>query len=77
MYSDKTLYTQLCYYAYLFDAAQALEEVSETSQRHALRDRLETHKADMEVLRATVDAFLARNGRRYVGLGKLFSFLRV
>lgn len=76
VYSDKALYTQLCYYAYLFDAAKALEEAGQGAQR-ALRDRLETHKADMDVLRATVDAFLARNGRRYVGLGKLFAFLRV
>ena len=77
VYSDKALYTQLCYYAYLFDGAQALAESGETDLHTRVQDAIEAHHATLALLHATVQQYLSRNGRRYVGLGKLFAFMRV
>lgn len=76
-YPDKALYTQLCYYAYLFDSTQAMAETSEAAQHLRLRDTIDARRADLDVLYATVQQYLARNARRFVGLDKLFSFMRM
>ena len=76
-YSDKELYTQLCYMAYLFDPVQALAEIGDAAQRTYVREVLDTHRPMIDTLHATVQQYLARNGRRFVGLGKLFAFMRI
>ena len=76
-FSDKDLYTQLCFYDYLFDQERALAEVTDATQRANLREMLQRHAESLEALRGAVQQYLARNGRRYVGLRKLFGFMRV
>lgn len=76
-YTDKALYTQLCFFAYLFDAAQAVAETRDTAQQTRLQSIVDAHRADIDALHGTVQSYLARNGRRFVGLGKLFSFMRM
>ena len=70
-------YTQLCFFAYLFDAAQAVAETRDTAQQTRLQSIMDAHRADIDALHGTVQSYLARNGRRFVGLGKLFSFMRM
>ena len=38
---------------------------------------MDAHRADIDALHGSVQSYLARNGRRFVGLGKLFSFMRM
>ena len=76
-FSDKDLYTQLCFYDYLFDQERALAEVTDATQRANLRETLQRHAESLEALRGAVQQYLVRNGRRYVGLRKLFGFMRV
>lgn len=75
-YTDQALYTQLCYYAYVVDAAQALDEVRDAAQRDHIRRLAEQDSEALTTLKDTVQAYLARNGRRFVSLGRLFSFMR-
>lgn len=76
-YSDKELYTQLCYYDYLFDSKQALAEAGDAPYRAYIQDTTTRHKETLAALRHSVQRYLGRSGRRYVGLGKLFSFMKV
>ena len=76
-YSDKQLYTQLCYLDYLFDADRALAEVGDAPHRAYVHDTIRAHRAAIDALRAAVQEYLGRNGRRFVDLRKLFGFMRV
>lgn len=76
-YTDKALYTQLCYYAYVFDAAQAIAETTDATQHVRLRDTIDANRASIDALHLAVEQVLARNGRRFVRLGTLFSFMRM
>lgn len=76
-YSDKELYNQLCYLDYLFDAERALAEIGDGPQRKYVQDTMQAHKESIGALHALVQQYLGRNGRRYVGLRKLFGFMRV
>ena len=76
-YSDKDLYTQLCYLDYLFDAERALAEIGDAPYRKYVQDTIRAHKEAIDTLRASVQQYLGRNGRRYVDLRKLFGFMRV
>ena len=76
-YSDKQLYTQLCYLDYLFDAERALAEVGDAPQRAYAHDTIRAHRAAIDALHAAVQEYLGRNGRRFVDLRKLFGFMRV
>lgn len=76
-YSDKDLYTQLCYYEYLFDGEQALAEAGDAPFRAYIQDTVTRHKDALATLRGSVQRYLSRSGRRYVGLDKLFAFMKV
>lgn len=54
-----------------------MAETSEAAQHLRLRDTIDARRADLDVLYATVQQYLARNARRFVGLDKLFSFMRM
>ncbi|WFD29013.1 DNA-directed DNA polymerase [Malassezia sp. CBS 17886] len=75
-YSDKDLYTQLCFYEYLFDADRALAEVGDGKGRAYVEATLKTHADTLAALRSVAQQYLGRNGRRYVALDKLFAFMR-
>ncbi|WFD34023.1 DNA-directed DNA polymerase [Malassezia cuniculi] len=76
-YSDKQLYTQLCYYDYLFDSQQALTEAGDAPHRAYIQDTFARHKETITTLHNSIQRYLGRSGRRYVGLGRLFSFMKV
>ncbi|PKI84075.1 DNA-directed DNA polymerase [Malassezia vespertilionis] len=77
LYSDKDLYTQLCYFDYLLDTERVLQEAGDAPYRAYIQATAAAHKESISVLHGLVQQYLSRNGRRYVGLGKLFSFMRV
>ena len=59
-YSDKQLYTQLCYLDYLFDADRALAEVGDAPHRAYVHDTIRAHRAAIDALRAAVQEEEAR-----------------
>jgi len=86
-YRDKQLYDQLIYLESLFDAGRIREKVAAgqangvTEKGKAWGDEvvamLDVNRRELEVLKGTVERYLARNGRRFVKLGALFRFMKV
>ncbi|WFC99288.1 DNA-directed DNA polymerase [Malassezia yamatoensis] len=77
VYSDKELYTQLCYFAYLFDTDRALAEIGDGPQRPHVQDIIKKHQDKIHTMQQCVQQYLGRNARRYVDLRKLFAFMRM
>ncbi|KAM6151481.1 DNA polymerase alpha catalytic subunit [Rhynchocyon petersi] len=73
-YSDKSLYTQLCFYRYIFDVEYALEKLITEHEKDKLRKFL-TNKVqqDYKKLKNTAEQFLSRSGYSEVNLSKLFT----
>ncbi|XP_027701257.1 DNA polymerase alpha catalytic subunit isoform X1 [Vombatus ursinus] len=74
-YSDKSLYTQLCFYRHIFDVDCALEKLT-TDHKAILKKKEFLSKEDLEAyrkLKSTADLFLSRSGYSEVCLSKLFS----
>ncbi|CAD7681867.1 unnamed protein product [Nyctereutes procyonoides] len=73
-YSDKSLYTQLCFYRYIFDVDCALEKLSTDQEKDKLK-KVFTLKVrqDYQKLRNTAEQFLSRSGYSEVNLSKLFA----
>uniref|UniRef100_A0A8B9Z334 DNA polymerase n=1 Tax=Buteo japonicus TaxID=224669 RepID=A0A8B9Z334_9AVES len=74
-YSDKALYTQLCFYRYIFDVDYAMDKVIPEEDKEYLKKKplrkeiLEAYKR----LKSTVDKCLSMSGYSEVNLGKLFT----
>uniref|UniRef100_A0A8C4MNL6 DNA polymerase n=1 Tax=Equus asinus asinus TaxID=83772 RepID=A0A8C4MNL6_EQUAS len=67
-YSDKSLYTQLCFYRYIFDVDCALEKlITDHEKGHSL------FREDYKKLKSTAEQFLSRSGYSEVNLSKLFA----
>ncbi|XP_051464203.1 DNA polymerase alpha catalytic subunit isoform X2 [Apus apus] len=74
-YSDKALYTQLCFYRYIFDVDYAIEKVITEEDKEYLKKkplRREVSEA-YKKLKSTVDKCLSMSGYSEVNLGKLFT----
>ncbi|XP_076212107.1 DNA polymerase alpha catalytic subunit isoform X2 [Aptenodytes patagonicus] len=74
-YSDKALYTQLCFYRYIFDVEYAMDKVITEDDKEYLRKkplRREVSEA-YKRLKSTVDKCLSMSGYSEVNLGKLFT----
>lgn len=73
-YSDKSLYTQLCFYRYIFDADYALEKLITDHEKDKWK-KFFTPKVrqDYQKLKNTAEQFLARSGYSEVNLSKLFA----
>ncbi|XP_027465136.1 DNA polymerase alpha catalytic subunit isoform X4 [Zalophus californianus] len=73
-YSDKSLYTQLCFYRYIFDADCALEKLTTDHEKDKWK-KFFTPKVrqDYQKLKNTVEQFLSRSGYSEVNLSKLFA----
>uniref|UniRef100_A0A8C4VQ60 DNA polymerase n=1 Tax=Gopherus evgoodei TaxID=1825980 RepID=A0A8C4VQ60_9SAUR len=75
-YSDKALYTQLCFYRYIFDVDYAMEKVITDQERETQKlKEFYFFKKVTEVyrkLKNTVDKFLCSSGYSEVNLSKLF-----
>ncbi|XP_032612593.1 DNA polymerase alpha catalytic subunit isoform X3 [Hylobates moloch] len=74
-YSDKSLYTQLCFYRYIFDAECALEKLTTDHEKDKLKKQFFTPKVlqDYRKLKNTAEQFLSRSGYSEVNLSKLFA----
>ncbi|XP_054978992.1 DNA polymerase alpha catalytic subunit [Sorex araneus] len=74
-YSDKSLYTQLCFYRYIFDVDYALEKLTMDHEKDKLRKQYLTAKVlqDYKKLKNTAEQFLSRSGYSEVNLSKLFA----
>ncbi|XP_073758055.1 DNA polymerase alpha catalytic subunit isoform X4 [Callorhinus ursinus] len=73
-YSDKSLYTQLCFYRYIFDADCALEKLTTDHEKDKWK-KFFTPKVrqDYQKLKNTAEQFLSRSGYSEVNLSKLFA----
>uniref|UniRef100_A0A8C0QP38 DNA polymerase n=1 Tax=Chelonoidis abingdonii TaxID=106734 RepID=A0A8C0QP38_CHEAB len=73
-YSDKALYTQLCFYRYIFDVDYAMEKVITDQEKGILmKKKLTINETEVyRKLKNTVDKFLSSSGYSEVNLGKLF-----
>uniref|UniRef100_A0A8C4VNI1 DNA polymerase n=1 Tax=Gopherus evgoodei TaxID=1825980 RepID=A0A8C4VNI1_9SAUR len=69
-YSDKALYTQLCFYRYIFDVDYAMEKVITDQERGMLKYC--NYFLNLKKLKNTVDKFLCSSGYSEVNLSKLF-----
>ncbi|XP_061211120.1 DNA polymerase alpha catalytic subunit isoform X4 [Neopsephotus bourkii] len=74
-YSEKALYTQLCFYRYIFDVEYAMDKVITEDDKEYLKKKphrkevLEAYKR----LKSTVDKCLSTSGYSEVNLSKLFT----
>ncbi|XP_060232727.1 DNA polymerase alpha catalytic subunit [Meriones unguiculatus] len=73
-YSDKSLYTQLCFYRYIFDVDCALEKLTE-HEKDKLKKQFFTPKVlqDYRKVKSIAEQFLSWSGYSEVNLGKLFA----
>ncbi|XP_036916585.1 DNA polymerase alpha catalytic subunit isoform X2 [Sturnira hondurensis] len=73
-YSDKSLYTQLCFYRYIFDVDCALEKLTTDQEKDKLRKQYITTKVrqDYKNLKNIAEQFLLQSGYTEVNLSKLF-----
>uniref|UniRef100_A0A8D0G4W1 DNA polymerase n=1 Tax=Sphenodon punctatus TaxID=8508 RepID=A0A8D0G4W1_SPHPU len=74
-YSDKALYTQLCFYRYIFNVDYAMEKVITDHERGMLK-----HKEIQEIyqkLKSTLDKILSMSGYSEVNLSKLFQYHQI
>ncbi|XP_017526531.2 DNA polymerase alpha catalytic subunit isoform X2 [Manis javanica] len=74
-YSDKSLYTQLCFYRYIFDVDCALEKLITDHEKDKLKKQFLTPKVlqDYKKLKNTAEQFLSQSGYSEVNLRKLFA----
>ncbi|KAM3836858.1 DNA polymerase alpha catalytic subunit [Vipera latastei] len=70
-YSDKDLFTQLCFYRYIFDVDYAKEKCT-GPEKDELKKILEAYKEGYKNLKNTVDKWLSMSSYSEVNLGKLF-----
>ncbi|ERE64155.1 DNA polymerase alpha catalytic subunit isoform 1 [Cricetulus griseus] len=73
-YSDKSLYTQLCFYRYIFDVDCALEKLTE-HEKDKLKKQFFTPKVlhDYKKIKNIAEHFLSWSGYSEVNLSKLFA----
>nr|XP_048305741.1 DNA polymerase alpha catalytic subunit isoform X2 [Myodes glareolus] len=73
-YSDKSLYTQLCFYRYIFDVECALEKLTE-HEKDKLKKQFFTPKVlqDYRKVKNIAEQFLSWSGYSEVNLSKLFA----
>ncbi|XP_016064788.1 PREDICTED: DNA polymerase alpha catalytic subunit isoform X2 [Miniopterus natalensis] len=73
-YSDKSLYTQLCFYRYIFDVDCALEKLTTDHEKGKIKRQYITPKVreDYRNLKNITEQFLSQSGYTEVNLSKLF-----
>ncbi|XP_063811770.1 DNA polymerase alpha catalytic subunit isoform X2 [Pseudophryne corroboree] len=75
-YPEKALYTQLCFYRFIFDWEYALEKVvSELEKNYLKKKHYQEAESTYKKLKHTVDQALSRSGYSEVNLSKLFQTL--
>ncbi|GAA5888512.1 hypothetical protein JCM6882_008978 [Rhodosporidiobolus microsporus] len=76
-YSDSKLYDQLLYFDTLVDIDKALLKAAGTPQQDDVVSRVQANRTVLEQLRKVVTKHLEKNGRRWVSMESLFSFMKV
>ncbi|GAA5879617.1 hypothetical protein JCM3774_004286 [Rhodotorula dairenensis] len=76
-YSDSKLYDQLLYFDTLFDIERAVAKVAGSAKQDAVNVRINANRPLLEQLRRIVTKHLEKNGRRWVSMQSLFSFMKV
>ena len=77
VYGDKALFTQLSYYAYLFDV-EALRRSPEGMKSPGLIAQIASqNRLLLGTLAAVVHTYLEKSGRKYVDLGSLFQGVKI
>jgi len=71
-YSDAMLYNQLRYFLYLFDIEKA-----RASNPDEILTLAANHGDFLQRMRQTVEKYLDQNGRRWVDMSSLFSFMKL
>ncbi|CAH7685382.1 DNA polymerase alpha subunit A [Phakopsora pachyrhizi] len=74
-YTDRMLYDQLLYYDSLFDPSKAQRKFKETSKSESIEKILKVNQESLNILRGVTEKYLRCNGRRYVSMKSLFSFM--
>nr|DBA34120.1 TPA: hypothetical protein GDO54_001717 [Pyxicephalus adspersus] len=75
-YPEKALYTQLCFYRFIFDWDYALEKVvTEQEKGHLKKKHFQEAETAYKKLKHTVDQALSRSAYSEVNLSKLFQTL--
>ncbi|KAG8450588.1 hypothetical protein GDO86_003019 [Hymenochirus boettgeri] len=75
-YPEKALYTQLCFYRFIFDWDYAVEKIiSEQEKAHIKKKQFQESEKVYKKLKCTVDQVLSRSGYSEVNLSKLFQIL--
>jgi DNA polymerase alpha subunit A len=84
-YNDKMMYNQLLYYDMLFNIEKAKKKATVEDQGFypfVLRSNLdiifalaEQNRERFDTVRGVIGKYLEKCGRRYVGLGGIFSFM--
>ncbi|XP_028935411.1 DNA polymerase alpha catalytic subunit [Ornithorhynchus anatinus] len=72
-YSDKALYTQLCFYRFIFDVDYAQEKLITEQEKERFQKYPKEVSAEYRRIKSAVDKFLSRSGYSEVNLGKLFA----
>jgi DNA polymerase alpha subunit A len=77
-YSEKKLYSQLLYFATLFDTEKAKNKAKNEKEYASQKDRItvlaETNKGSFEEIKAVVDGYLRKCGRQWVEMDAIFGF---
>ncbi|GAA5933337.1 uncharacterized protein JCM15063_001287 [Sporobolomyces koalae] len=76
-YSDSKLYDQLLYFDMLFDVEKARAKIAGGADQPEFEARVDANKIALDLLRKVVTKHLEKNGRRWVSMESLFSFMKV
>ncbi|KAM3936321.1 DNA polymerase alpha catalytic subunit [Leptodactylus fuscus] len=76
-YPEKALYTQLCFYRFIFDWDYALEKVVSEQEKFCLKKHYQDAEVAYKRLKLATDQILSRSGYSEVNLSKLFQTLNV
>ncbi|MBW0461024.1 hypothetical protein O181_000739 [Austropuccinia psidii MF-1] len=76
-YTDKMLYDQLLYFDSLFDPTKAEKKVKGASTAGTVANILRVNNKSLLALRSVVERHFKWNGRRFVAMDSLFSFVKV
>ncbi|GAA6024619.1 hypothetical protein JCM10207_001023 [Rhodosporidiobolus poonsookiae] len=76
-YNDSTLYDQMLYFDTLLDVEKALLKAAGTPHQDDVVARVQACRPALDQLRKVITKHLEKNGRRWVSMDSLFSFMQL
>jgi len=76
-YSDMSLYNQLRYYSFLFNAEKAVKAATGTSKLDEVITVTYANGELLQTMTNTVETYMDQCGRRWVDLNSIFSFMKM